>query len=85
MRAYINLKKDQKILDGGNDFIKLGEPVLYPTLDELLTMMPKAEHIAFIEFTDKEEILNAIMATYMGSHHAIFNIKVLEVFHHTCL
>ena len=82
MDAYICLPKTVDISNCSyGNFFKEYQPVLYLTIDQAIkdiTFKPESHHIIHIEFIDKDEVLNAIMAAYCGNTHTKFTIEILE-------
>lgn len=44
----------------------------------------KNQFIVHIEFTNEDQIRNAVMAAYMGNRYQKFSLKVLETISITC-
>lgn len=85
MKAYMVLPSDFDCsrLSGTVDFFKIGEPVIYASIDEAIKSFPnfdsKKHFIAHVEFTDDYEVLQAVMSAYMGNTWCNFKLRLLEV------
>jgi len=68
---------------GSVDFFKIGEPTIYESIDGAIKGFPNFDSnkhfIAHVEFTDDNEILQAVMSAYMGNVWTKFKIQLIEI------